>query len=171
MILISYPEGKYLTIGKMTYTGFSFISRVLQGQWCQLLLNNWCKLFKRCVQFNLVRMVISSLIRYSWTCRGRSLGFLRLGWTLAFEFEPARGSGTIFPEMYPTFLSAKNNPLRNRIYFPWPQERAAKFATKCTTPFKAQKITPYKGEFIFRGLRKRRPNLHRNVCHRFKYKK
>ena len=105
------------------------------------------------------------------TCRGRSLGFLRLGWTLAFEFEPARGSGTIFPEMYPTFLSAKNNPLRNRIYFPWPQERAAKFAPKCTPPFKAQKITPYEAEFIFCGLGKGQPNLHRNVRYRFKLRK
>ena len=31
-----------------------------------------------------------------YTCRGQSLGFLRLERTLAFEFEPARGSGTIF---------------------------------------------------------------------------
>jgi len=33
------------------------------------------------------------------------------------------------------------------------------------------KITPYEAEFIFHGLRKGRPNLHRNVRHRLKLRK
>ena len=76
------------------------------------------------------------------TCRGRSLGFLRLGWTLGSEFEPAKGLGT-------TYYDSKTN---------------TKKLTKIVT---CQKVFPKELWIIFRSPRMS-PRVHKNALQQVK---